>query len=61
MQAVFENQSGSELYHNFLENVGWTVNLNDHVGFVGGLDPKVTGQYAPYWANYGTVPPLKLI
>lgn len=28
------------------------MNLNDHVGYIGGLDPKVTGTIAPYFANY---------
>jgi hypothetical protein len=26
--------------------------MNEHSGFAGGLDSKVTGPYAPYFANY---------
>jgi len=53
LSEIFENQSGSSSYHDFLQNVGWIVNLNgEHCGFVGGLDAKVTGSQSPYWANY---------
>jgi len=49
---VFENQGGTLEYQNFIKTIGWLVNLNDHVGFMGGLDPKVTGNVAPYFSNY---------
>jgi len=49
---VFENQGGSPAYQKFVKNLGWLVDMNNHTGFTGGLDPKVTGQIAPYFANY---------
>jgi len=49
---IFENQSGNAEYTKFLQNLGWMVNLAEHNGFQGGLDSKVTGQYAPYFATY---------
>jgi len=49
---VFENQGGSPAYQKFIKNLGWLVDLNNHTGFTGGLDPKVTGQIFPYFANY---------
>jgi len=50
--SIFENQGGSEQFTNFINAVGWMVNLNEHTGFSGGLDPKVSGNKAPYFANY---------
>jgi len=49
---VFECQGGSGEYVKFVKNLGWLVNLNNHTGFFGGLDPKVTGPIAPYYAAY---------
>ena len=36
----------------FIEQIGWMVNVAEHVGYAGGLDAKVTGLYAPYYATY---------
>eukprot|EP01119_Soliformovum_irregulare_P014246 TRINITY_DN3888_c0_g1_i5.p1 TRINITY_DN3888_c0_g1~~TRINITY_DN3888_c0_g1_i5.p1 ORF type:complete len:730 (-),score=262.15 TRINITY_DN3888_c0_g1_i5:86-2275(-) len=50
--AVLENESGSKSYQKFLRKLGWGVNLNEHVGHSGNLDPKVSGNLALYYANY---------
>jgi len=49
---IWENTGGSMAYHNLISNIGWMIKVSDHVGFLGGLDWKVTGTIAPYYANY---------
>lgn len=49
---MLENQGGSKDYQKFVSSVGWIVQLSEHNGFAGGLDPKVTGSLTPYFANY---------
>jgi len=49
---VFENQGGSVEYLTFLQNIGWLINLNNHLGFAGSLDLKTTGSITPYFATY---------
>jgi hypothetical protein len=52
---LIKNESGSDLYQEFLQGLGWDVDLKTHVGFIGGLDPGLTtGLYAPYYANTTT-------
>jgi hypothetical protein len=41
-------------YEEFLQSVGWSVNLWEHTGFRGGLTDRKCGDYAPYFANYST-------
>lgn len=50
--GIFENESGSKDYHDFLQKLGWIVNISEHKGFLGGLDPKITGPISPYWASF---------
>jgi len=54
MSAIFDNEKGVQDYFDFLSGLGWAVNLNSHKGFTGGLDPKVTGEVALYYADVAT-------
>jgi len=49
---IWENNGGSAAYQNLVNNLGWMIKVSDHNGFLGGLDWKVTGPIAPYFANY---------
>eukprot|EP01119_Soliformovum_irregulare_P007802 TRINITY_DN2029_c0_g1_i3.p1 TRINITY_DN2029_c0_g1~~TRINITY_DN2029_c0_g1_i3.p1 ORF type:complete len:422 (-),score=153.66 TRINITY_DN2029_c0_g1_i3:10-1275(-) len=52
-EEIFENNLGSVEYSLFVNSVGWSVKLDDHKGYKGGLENvKVTGEYAPYSATY---------
>ncbi|KAL9648269.1 hypothetical protein ABK040_013888 [Willaertia magna] len=54
-QDLFVNQGGSEEYSKFLRSLGWDVSLEQHLGFMGGLDKNgSTGVQAPYFADYKT-------
>jgi RALGAPB N-terminal domain/Rap/ran-GAP len=41
-------------YHDFIESIGWSVELDSHKGFAGGLDALLTGARAPYFADCTT-------
>mgnify|MGYP001030179950 CR=1 FL=1 len=51
---VQEPQDCSLEYHNFINNLGWEIDLQKHVGFKGGLRPDVTGPTTRYHATYNT-------
>ncbi|KAF0981277.1 hypothetical protein FDP41_012537 [Naegleria fowleri] len=54
-QDLFMNVEGSDQYNAFVNSLGWTINLQDHLGFMGGLDKNgSTGVNAPYYADYRT-------
>jgi hypothetical protein len=48
------NTAGPTDYDEFLQSVGWSINLWEHTGFRGGLTDRKCGDYAPYYANYST-------
>jgi hypothetical protein len=51
-RKVLQNDRGGADYENFIDNIGWNVDVTRHRGFLGGLDPRyTTGTYAPYWAS----------
>ncbi|KAM9976861.1 hypothetical protein ACTFIR_010707 [Dictyostelium discoideum] len=46
------NAHTSNLYRQFVDGLGWPVELAQHQGYMGGLDrKKTTGVYAPYYAT----------
>ncbi len=52
-RLLFRNEGGSPHYEAFLSSLGWPVDLGNHPGFMGGLDPNLTtGRYAPFYATY---------
>lgn len=38
-RTIMHNEGGSEGYEAFLRHLGWSVPLDAHSGFMGGLDP----------------------
>lgn len=52
-RSIFRNDAGSKEYVDFVQGVGWSVDLGTHTGFLGGLDANggTTGKTAPYYAN----------
>eukprot|EP00761_Pharyngomonas_kirbyi_P000255 gb/GECH01000255.1/.p1 GENE.gb/GECH01000255.1/~~gb/GECH01000255.1/.p1 ORF type:complete len:1486 (+),score=342.16 gb/GECH01000255.1/:1-4458(+) len=54
-REILKNDNGSHLYEEFIQSLGWMVELSKHQGFIGGLDPLgTTGTKAPYWSNSST-------
>jgi len=54
-QDLFLNVDGSDQYKQFVGSMGWNVDLQNHLGFMGGLDKSgSTGAQAPYFADYKT-------
>jgi len=49
---IFRNEKKTELYAEFVSGLGWTIDIANHRGYLGGLDPKLTtGITCPYYAN----------
>lgn len=44
--------SNSLLFFFYFFDIYLKVNINEHKGFLGGLDPKITGPISPYWASF---------
>jgi hypothetical protein len=44
--------NGSKEYNEFIENLGWRIELKTHQGYFGGLNSDITGPYARYFADY---------
>ncbi|PRP83806.1 ral GTPase-activating protein subunit alpha-2 [Planoprotostelium fungivorum] len=55
-QTIMENSHGSPLYQEFLEGLGWSVDLNVHVGFSGSLSKNnpLHPTAPPYYATPST-------
>jgi hypothetical protein len=54
-RKLMRNETGSIPYNEFVEALGWDVDLATHEGFLGGLDQGLTtGITAPYYANATT-------
>lgn len=54
---IFKNETASDLYKEFVQGLGWSVDLKTHRGFLGGLDNSAqlsTGATAPYFSNATT-------
>jgi len=52
---LIKAENGSDLYKDFIQGLGWEVDLKTHVGFMGGLDAGLTtGLTAPYYSNATT-------
>lgn len=51
-KEILKNEGGSALYREFVNSLGWPVDIKTHRGYMGGLDRKLTtGQVAPYYAT----------
>eukprot|EP01091_Cochliopodium_minus_P015427 TRINITY_DN5489_c0_g1_i1.p1 TRINITY_DN5489_c0_g1~~TRINITY_DN5489_c0_g1_i1.p1 ORF type:complete len:1118 (+),score=337.64 TRINITY_DN5489_c0_g1_i1:43-3396(+) len=48
---IFSVQGGSPAYIHFINSIGWEINLENHLGFKGGLDPKVNGTLTRYYSD----------
>lgn len=42
---------GSGEFYNFLEHLGWIVDIDSHMGFKGGLNSEICGPVTPYYAD----------
>eukprot|EP01091_Cochliopodium_minus_P009645 TRINITY_DN2415_c1_g4_i3.p1 TRINITY_DN2415_c1_g4~~TRINITY_DN2415_c1_g4_i3.p1 ORF type:complete len:1262 (+),score=390.11 TRINITY_DN2415_c1_g4_i3:647-4432(+) len=49
-EEILKNDKRTKLYSDFMQGMAWTVNLEDHQGFLGGLSTK-NGDKAVYWSN----------
>lgn len=49
--SILSNESGSEDYEYFLSKLAWSVDLESHEGFMGGLQHNYQLKTAPYYAN----------
>lgn len=51
-EIILKNESSSDAYKEFVAALGWNINIHNHKGYMGGLDPlgKV-GDTSPYYAN----------
>jgi len=50
--AFLENSQGSPSYYEFIKSIGWMIKADEHIGFKGNMDPKVHGEFTPYYATY---------
>jgi hypothetical protein len=51
-KIILRNEQGSADYEAFVDALGWPVDVSQHPGFLGGLDPHgATGKYTPYFAT----------
>jgi hypothetical protein len=53
---IFSNDSASDLFNEFVDSLGWPVNLQTHNGFNGNIEKSSVGKddYLPYYANATT-------
>ncbi|KAL1130227.1 hypothetical protein AAG570_013165, partial [Ranatra chinensis] len=50
--SILSNSGGSQAYEEFIAGLAWEVELETHMGFMGGLQRnKMTGITAPYYAT----------
>jgi len=55
LSDIIKNYKASNLFNEFVESLGWQVNLSTHLGYTGTIDPNTTlGDYGPYYANATT-------
>jgi len=52
--VIINNRLGSAEYLQFVQNLGWLVDMRQHRGYKGDLDAVTTGVQAPYYATYNT-------
>ncbi len=50
-QDILSNPQGSLEFERFAAALGWSVNLEDHQGFTGGLQFPADGETATYFAT----------
>ncbi|KAJ6228155.1 rho gtpase-activating protein [Anaeramoeba flamelloides] len=53
---ILSNENASPLFEEFINGLGWEVDLKHHLGYVGGLDTynETDGATAPYYSDYQT-------
>lgn len=45
---------GSKEYNDFIDNLGWKVTIEEHRGYLGNLNPSITGPHSRYYADANT-------
>eukprot|EP01102_Stenamoeba_stenopodia_P015219 TRINITY_DN516_c0_g1_i1.p1 TRINITY_DN516_c0_g1~~TRINITY_DN516_c0_g1_i1.p1 ORF type:complete len:1485 (+),score=330.88 TRINITY_DN516_c0_g1_i1:382-4836(+) len=51
-KIILQNETKTALYKEFVRGLGWNIDIANHRGYLGGLDPKLTtGTHSPYFAN----------
>jgi len=45
------SSNGSREYNEFIDNLGWQVDLNEHLGYLGNLHPDICGPVSRYYAD----------
>ncbi|KAJ6242433.1 hypothetical protein M0813_22571 [Anaeramoeba flamelloides] len=53
-QSIFENEEAEKDFDNFIQEIGWKINLKTHKGYKGNLQWEETGLDAIYYSNYST-------
>jgi len=36
-----------------MKQIGWEIDVGSHDGYLGGLEPAITGDFASYYSDYG--------
>jgi len=49
---VLCNSQCSSDYNDFIQSIGWQIEVEKHTGYLGGLVPSITGPTAPYFASF---------
>ncbi|KAJ5070469.1 hypothetical protein M0811_10941 [Anaeramoeba ignava] len=50
-KEIYNNTHGSQDYENFIEEIGWKINLEKHKGYKGELSKEIVKE-APYYATF---------
>ncbi|KAI7906537.1 uncharacterized protein BX663DRAFT_496797 [Cokeromyces recurvatus] len=51
-QTILQNNQGSERYNNFVNSLGWEIDIATHTGYLGGLERNLTnGTQATYYCS----------
>jgi len=46
--------NGSREFNDFVENLGWRIELQSHQGYFGNLNPELGGPYSRYFSDFNT-------
>jgi hypothetical protein len=52
LHEVLTNSNCSSDYCDFIQSIGWQIEVDKHTGFSGGLVANITGPVAPYFASF---------
>lgn len=51
-KTILSLSKGSPEYEEFINELGWEVDIHNHTGYTGDINPKATGNTAIYYADY---------